>query len=89
MQDTILDKEQGEDTLEAYAAALEDQEPSMAEPKEEEIMKNINVEDSGLILALTVHRTDRLKTDFNVCHPLVRVHVLDMETGQLMKKQTK
>lgn len=42
--------------------------------------------DDGYILSVTVHRADNLKPDFCISHPMVRVHVVDMETGQYVKK---
>lgn len=45
-------------------------------------------EDDGRILGVTVHRSDRLKTDLYVRHPLVRVHIVDMNTGAAVKKSS-
>ncbi|KAL9980441.1 hypothetical protein ACROYT_G009033 [Oculina patagonica] len=42
--------------------------------------------DDGFILSVTVHRADNLKPDLCISHPMVRVHVVDMETGQYVKK---
>lgn len=42
--------------------------------------------DDGYILSVTVHRADNLKPDLLISHPMVRVHVVDMETGQYVKK---
>ena len=42
--------------------------------------------DDGYILSVTVHRADNLKPDLCISHPMVRVHVVDMETGQYVKK---
>ena len=42
--------------------------------------------DDGYILSVTVHRADNLKPDLFISHPMVRVHVVDMETGQYVKK---
>ncbi|KAL3869318.1 hypothetical protein ACJMK2_042012, partial [Sinanodonta woodiana] len=47
------------------------------------------IEDEGQILAITIHRTDKLKNDFFIMHPLVRVHVVDEETGKYLTKQHK
>ncbi len=47
------------------------------------------IEDVGRIVGLTIHRTDKLKTDFHIAHPLVRVWVVDLDTGQRLKKQNK
>ncbi|KAJ7388553.1 Jouberin [Desmophyllum pertusum] len=42
--------------------------------------------DDGFILSVIVHRADNLKPDLCISHPMVRVHVVDMETGQYVKK---
>lgn len=49
----------------------------------------LEVEDEGRILAVTVHRTDKLKNDFYIMHPMVRVHILDELTGKYLPKQHK
>ncbi|KAF7704498.1 hypothetical protein HF521_021570 [Silurus meridionalis] len=43
--------------------------------------------DDGLVLGVYIHRTDRLKTDLLVSHPMVKVHVVDEVTGQYVKKE--
>ncbi|KAI4885132.1 hypothetical protein NFI96_020038 [Prochilodus magdalenae] len=43
--------------------------------------------DDSLVLGVYVHRTDRLKTDLLVSHPMVKVHVVDEITGQYVKKE--
>ncbi|XP_014681830.1 PREDICTED: jouberin-like isoform X1 [Priapulus caudatus] len=70
--------EPGEETAAAAAAssaAAEDTSPQIA--------------DDGRVLSVTIHKTDRLQTDFLVSHPLVKVHVIDGATGQYMKKFNK
>ena len=67
-------------TIEEGATAAE--EPAPPEPKPV-------VEDQGRILGITVHRTDKLKTDFYMSHPLVRIHLVDAETGMNVKKQSR
>ena len=42
--------------------------------------------DDGYILSVTVHRADYLKPDLCISHPVVRVHLVDMDTGQYVKK---
>ncbi|KAK3744974.1 hypothetical protein QZH41_008499, partial [Actinostola sp. cb2023] len=39
-----------------------------------------------LILSVAIHRADQLKTDLQICHPMVRVHVVDIATGNYVKK---
>ncbi|XP_049595623.1 jouberin [Syngnathus scovelli] len=46
-----------------------------------------NNENDGLVLGVYVHRTDGLKTDLRVSHPMVKVHVVDDITGQYVKKK--
>ncbi|KAI8787355.1 jouberin [Biomphalaria glabrata] len=43
--------------------------------------------DEGQVLALMIHRTDKLKNDFYILHPVVRVHVINEETGEYIPKQ--
>ena len=38
------------------------------------------------MLALTVHKTDRLRADLNITHPLVRVSLVTCDSGELVKK---
>ena len=45
------------------------------------------VEDLGEAMALLIHRTDKLKNDFRILHPVVRVHVVNEETGSYVTKQ--
>lgn len=67
----------------AYGAALNasGEEVAAAEPT------GRAVSDAGQVLQVTIHRTDKLKPDFYVAHPVVRVHVVDLSTGQYLKKQ--
>ncbi|XP_056283031.1 jouberin isoform X2 [Pseudoliparis swirei] len=53
---------------------------------EEEVPQKPTFDDS-LVLGVTVHRTDRLKTDLLISHPMVKVHVVDEITGQYVKKE--
>ncbi len=43
--------------------------------------------DDSLVLGVYIHRTDKLKTDLMVSHPMVKVHVVDEVTGQYVKKE--
>ncbi|CAF3764743.1 unnamed protein product [Rotaria socialis] len=38
------------------------------------------------ILGISVHRTDRLKTDLRLRHPFVRVHLIDVNTRSYVRK---
>ncbi|XP_016060417.1 PREDICTED: jouberin isoform X3 [Miniopterus natalensis] len=42
--------------------------------------------DDDLVLGVYIHRTDRLKSDFMISHPMVKIHVVDEITGQYVKK---
>ncbi|XP_034531432.1 jouberin isoform X2 [Notolabrus celidotus] len=43
--------------------------------------------DDSLVLGVYIHRTDRLKTDLLISHPMVKIHVVDEVTGQYVKKE--
>ncbi|XP_042598944.1 jouberin-like isoform X2 [Cyprinus carpio] len=43
--------------------------------------------DDSLVLGVYIHRTDKLKTDLMVSHPMVKVQVVDEVTGQYVKKE--
>ena len=44
--------------------------------------------DDDRILQVTIHRTDKLKSDLYIIHPVVRVNIVDLATGKCVKKQT-
>lgn len=54
--------------------------------EEEETEKKPSFDDS-LVLGVYIHRTDKLKTDLLMSHPMVKVHVVDEVTGQYVKKE--
>ncbi|XP_021176678.2 jouberin isoform X2 [Fundulus heteroclitus] len=56
---------------------------SEAEPEETEKQAF----DDSLVLGVFIHRTDRLKTDLLISHPMVKIHVVDETTGQYAKKE--
>ncbi|XP_024121319.1 jouberin isoform X2 [Oryzias melastigma] len=43
-------------------------------------------EEDGLVLGVFVHRSDPLRTDLLISHPMVKIHVVDERTGQYVKK---
>ncbi|XP_077208099.1 jouberin [Paroedura picta] len=43
--------------------------------------------DDSLVLGVYIHRSDRLKTDLMVSHPMVKIHVIDQKTGLYVKKE--
>lgn len=47
------------------------------------------VEGDTNIMGITIHGTDCLVPDVRLTHPLIQIHVVDMETGQYMKKSNK
>jgi hypothetical protein len=39
------------------------------------------------IMAVIIHRSDKLRTDVNIYNPVVRIHLLDLDLdGQYVKK---
>lgn len=54
--------------------------------KEEVPEDKFNQENESPVLGILIHGTDKLKTDFLICHPLVKVHIVNMKTGQHLKK---
>ncbi|CAL8291800.1 unnamed protein product [Gadus morhua 'NCC'] len=57
-----------------------------AEEAEAELPQRPALDDS-LVLGVYIHRTDRLKTDLRLSHPMVKVHVVDELTGQYVRKE--
>lgn len=45
-----------------------------------------NLLDNDLVLGVYIHRTDRLKSDCFISHPMVKIHVVDEITGHYVKK---
>lgn len=45
--------------------------------------------DDDLVLGVYIHRTDRLKSDFKISRPMVKIHVVDEITGQYVKKDNR
>lgn len=43
--------------------------------------------DDSLVLGVYVHRSDRLKNNLLISHPMVKIHVVDEITGQYVKKE--
>jgi len=46
-----------------------------------------DVADNNRVLQLTIHRTDKLKSNLYIAHPVVRVHIVNLDTGNYVKKQ--
>ncbi|XP_077418917.1 jouberin [Vanacampus margaritifer] len=61
---------------------------TLEEENANEVPKKTDLdENDGLVLGVYVHRTDGLKTDLRISHPMVKVHVVDDITGQYVKKE--
>ncbi|XP_056151400.1 jouberin [Lampris incognitus] len=43
--------------------------------------------DDSLVLGVYIHRTDRLKTDLLISHPMLKIHVVNETTGQYVRKE--
>lgn len=43
--------------------------------------------DDSLVLGVYIHRTDRLKSDLLISHPMVKIHIVDEVTGNYVKKE--
>ncbi|XP_023210818.1 jouberin-like [Centruroides sculpturatus] len=54
--------------------------------KEKTQPNDLSQENENPVLGVLIHGTDKLKTDFLICHPLVKVHIVNMKTGQYLKK---
>ena len=67
---------------------VEAEEVDEAEEEEEPKEPPKPPEDDGRLLGITIHRSDRLKSDLYIAHPLVRVHLIDLDTGKYVKKST-
>nr|XP_022332539.1 jouberin-like isoform X2 [Crassostrea virginica] len=90
------EEEEGEispdEETEVKKAAKKKEKKKKKEPVDEAELQRLReetlkVEDEGEILSVTVHRTDKLKNDFHILHPLVRVHIVDETTGTYLQKQ--
>ena len=56
-------------------------------PKESQSESEAQIDpDRDKILGITIHRTDRLKTDLRLRHPFVRVHLIDVNTQSYVRK---
>ncbi|NXP79234.1 AHI1 protein, partial [Ramphastos sulfuratus] len=69
------------------------EENTEAAAENDEEMKNSEVSSQSklgfgddLVLGVYIHRSDRLKTDLLVSHPVVRIHVVDQRTGLYVKE---
>ena len=81
MTSAIEENEEGE--MEARRDEEEEEETGM--PSADDQPPDIT--DDGFIVGLIIHRTDKLKSDFFMSQPVVRVHIIDVKTGASLKKQ--
>lgn len=73
-----------EETLQAAAYA-----DALGQEGEEPAPTPRIIHDQGRIAGITIHRTDKLKTDFFIAHPVVRISIVDISCGDHLSKQTK
>ncbi|XP_034274751.1 jouberin [Pantherophis guttatus] len=91
--DLLIEQEtKGKKAKRKSPKALEEDTENMTESTLHMTSGNLSVEskpgfDDNLVLGVYIHRTDRLKTDFMVSHPMVKVHVIDEKTGLYVKKE--
>uniref|UniRef100_A0AAR2LHW6 SH3 domain-containing protein n=1 Tax=Pygocentrus nattereri TaxID=42514 RepID=A0AAR2LHW6_PYGNA len=78
---------QGHAVEEDKEDAVKPKEKKKKKRKEEVEASRRRAFDDSLVLGVYIHRTDRLKTDLLVSHPMVKVHVVDEITGQYVKKE--
>ncbi|XP_077394405.1 jouberin isoform X2 [Festucalex cinctus] len=63
-------------------------ESTLDEENASKVPKKLDLdENDGQVLGVYVHRTDGLKTDLRISHPMVKVHVVDDITGHYVKKE--
>ncbi|NWH57786.1 AHI1 protein, partial [Geococcyx californianus] len=67
------------------------EENTEAAAEHDEEMKNSEISaqskfDDDLLLGVHVHRSDRLKNDLLISHPIVKIHVVDQRSGLYVKK---
>ncbi|XP_059838469.1 jouberin isoform X2 [Hypanus sabinus] len=65
----------------------EDEEIGATVDDELEQTKSNKIADDNLVLGVNIHRADLLKTDIMTSHPSVKVHVINEETGQYVRKE--
>ncbi|XP_031703160.1 jouberin [Anarrhichthys ocellatus] len=101
LKSVITQPEVGDEDEDAYQDADVDNEAESKGKKKKKKKKHVVKEESeteaevpqkptfddSLVLGVFVHRTDRLKTDLLISHPMVKIHVVDENTGQYVKKE--
>lgn len=68
---------------------LENSTEEEAEVKPKKTVERTIYTDENKIAGVIVHRADKLRTNFLLQHPLVRVHIVDVDTGQPLTKHDK
>lgn len=87
-------------TNEAYESDTQDKQQSIAEDQEEKSKKtkikkkkkqaNETKEKDPYILAIIIHESGRFRTDINLYHPLIKIHLVDLNNnGQYIRKLDK
>ncbi|XP_065672892.1 jouberin isoform X3 [Hydra vulgaris] len=47
---------------------------------------NKKKQDDGLLFCIIIHKTDELRPDFRIRHPVIRIHIVNMNSGHYIKK---
>lgn len=55
------------------------------EPVAEDLISEYNAEKAEKFISVTIHKADVLETDYITRHPMVKVHLVDMNTGNYLK----
>ncbi|XP_051880843.1 jouberin [Pristis pectinata] len=74
MEEEVHEPPEREEAASTVAAELQQSKPKY-------------ITDDDLVLGVNIHRSDLLKTDFMTSHPSVKVHVINEETGQYVRKE--
>jgi len=71
---------------------------NVGEPEEKEVaeaaptlppVEFFHYTDDSKVAGVIIHKSDKLRSNFLLQHPLVRVHIIDVDTGQYLIKQDK
>ncbi|XP_038155470.1 jouberin [Cyprinodon tularosa] len=95
------ESDKGDESEDVAREADAENEPELKGRKKKKKKKHIDSEESeadpgdsekqtfddSLVLGVFIHRTDRLMTDLLISHPMVKIHIVDENTGQYVKKE--
>uniref|UniRef100_A0ABM5G4H6 Jouberin isoform X2 n=1 Tax=Pogona vitticeps TaxID=103695 RepID=A0ABM5G4H6_9SAUR len=92
VEQTEQRKSKGKKSKRKSKKALEDDQENADEKLSQVASGTVSAEpkpafDDSLVLGVYIHRTDRLKTDLMVSHPMVKIHVVDQKSGLYVKKE--